>query len=51
MNRAEAAQRHAAAGFPSVGDPGFCFPAKCWNGSEFNLQRWACEGKACKPPR
>lgn len=42
-----------AQGWPdiSVGGPGFCFPVERWNGSEYKLQRWEYEGKACKPPR
>lgn len=42
-----------AQGWPdiSVGGPGFCFPVERWNGHEYKPQRWAYEGKACKPPR
>jgi hypothetical protein len=42
-----------AQGWPdiSIGGPGFCFPVERWNGSEYKLQRWEYEGKACKPQR
>jgi hypothetical protein len=32
-----------------IGGPGFCFAVERWNGSEYRLQRWEYEGKACKP--
>ena len=35
----------------SIGGPGFCFPVRRWNGREYQVQRWAYNGKACKPPR
>jgi hypothetical protein len=33
-----------------IGGPGFCFAVERWNGSEYRLQRWEYEGKACGPP-
>ena len=33
-----------------IGGPGFCFPVERWNGSEYALDRFEYEGKACKPP-
>lgn len=34
----------------SIGGPGFCFPVMRWNGSAYVRNRFAYEGKACKPP-
>lgn len=33
----------------SIGGPGFCFPVQRWNGTEYALNRFEYEGKACKP--
>ena len=40
-----------ADGWPDleVGGPGFCFPVMRWNGSEYALDRFEYEGKACMP--
>jgi hypothetical protein len=35
----------------SVGGPGFCFPVQRWNGKAYLLNRFAYEGKACRPNR
>lgn len=34
-----------------VGGPGFCFPIQRWNGYAYALNRWAYEGKPCRPAR
>lgn len=33
----------------SVGGPGFCFPVLRWNGKEYARNRFAYEGKPCRP--
>lgn len=40
-------------GYPdlSIGGPGFCFPVLRWNGRDYVNQRFAYEGKPCRPPR
>lgn len=34
----------------SIGGPGFCFPVVRWNGKEYVSNRFAYEGKSCRPP-
>ena len=40
-----------AGGWPdiSIGGPGFCFPVVRWNGSAYVRNRYAYEGKPCRP--
>lgn len=33
----------------SIGGPGFCFPVRRWNGRDYVNNRWAYEGKPCRP--
>ncbi|MBO9574485.1 MAG: hypothetical protein J7494_01990 [Sphingobium sp.] len=33
----------------SVGGPGFCFPVMRWNGKAYVRNRFAYEGKTCRP--
>lgn len=35
----------------SIGGPGFCFPIQRWNGKAYVVNRFAYEGKPCRPPR
>jgi hypothetical protein len=34
----------------SVGGPGFCFPVMRWTGQAYVRNRFAYEGKPCRPP-
>ncbi len=35
----------------SIGGPGFCFPVVRWNGKDYVQNRFAYEGKVCRPNR
>ncbi len=35
----------------SVGGPGFCFPVQRWNGKAYVLNRFAYQGRTCRPNR
>jgi hypothetical protein len=35
----------------SIGGPGFCFPVQRWNGKAYVVNRFAYEGKPCRPGR
>jgi len=41
----------APGGWPDieVGGPGFCFPVERWNGTKYDLDHWAYDGKPCRP--
>ncbi len=48
---AEFLKTKGAGGWPdiSVGGPGFCFPVLRWNGKAYARNRFAYEGKPCRP--